>query len=43
MLGPRRDTLRAILAVPKKELQDQEATWKKRRAKKVAARRRRMA
>jgi hypothetical protein len=38
-----RDNMRALLAVPKKELEDEMAAWKKRRAKKVAARRRRSA
>ena len=38
-----RDTMRALLAVPKKELDGELAAGKKRRAKKTAARRRRTA
>lgn len=32
-----RETVRALLAVPKKELDDELAAWKTRRAKKIAA------
>lgn len=38
-----RETMRALLAVPQKELDEELAAWRKRRAKKVAARRRRSA
>lgn len=38
-----KDTLRALLTVPKHELDEQAEAWKKRRKKKVAARRRQSA